>query len=86
MKEMVHREVSEWIKQLRVAAGLSIKDASHLLDCDQSCLEELENGKSIPLQALTRICVAYGASPEELENKIIELQKFIMGKSPYRKM
>jgi transcriptional regulator with XRE-family HTH domain len=72
-----HKNVSEWIKRLREAAGLSIEDASRRVSVSQANLEAFESGESIPLEALTRICAGYGVNSDDIQNKLIELQKSI---------
>jgi DNA-binding XRE family transcriptional regulator len=71
----IHLEISGWIRNLRIQAGLNLNDVAVLLDETTEGLNGLEKGKPIPLYKLAILAELYRVSREELFQKIHSVQK-----------
>jgi DNA-binding XRE family transcriptional regulator len=65
---MTSCHIIEKLKQARVKAGLTQKDAGKIIHCCQSSLSKKEKGNR-PIYAweLLQLCQVYGVSPEEFK-------------------
>lgn len=63
---MDEKFVGERIERLRTAKGTSARDMSLSLGLNESYINRIENGKSLPsLQALFWICDYFGITPKQ---------------------
>ncbi len=63
--ETVQKELSEWIRDLRLNAGLSRHEASRLAGCSEDSLERWESGASLPLSQIDLLVRTYKVAPKE---------------------
>lgn len=75
-----NNKLGEYLKSIRVARGLSLKDVEAQIELSASYINRLENGnRSNPsIDALNRLSNFYGVSPED----VMKLAGFSLDKGP----